>query len=196
MKRISLILSAAVLLLAHQEAFAQKVAVGTNIVEWAHLLTPNASVQYATGQHFSLEAAARYNCWSWRTGGTLSERRQNEIKARQQAYSLGVRWWPWNVYSGWWAAARLQYQEYDYGGLSFMKWLPNNEAGDAFGAVLLGGYALQLHKHWDLEFGLGIWGGRKTFTKYCCPYCGLIVDKGSKWFFQPDQAMISVVYIF
>jgi len=195
MNGIKVILTALLLSLT-TGAFAQKVAVSTNLIEWADFITPNASVQYAAGQHLSLEAAARYNCWSWRTGGTFEERQVNEIKSRQQAYSLGVRWWPWNVYSGWWVAARLQYQEYDYGGLSMMKWIPDNEAGDAFGAVLLAGYALQVHKHWDVEFGLGFWGGYKTYTVYSCPWCGRIVDKGAKTFVLPDQAMISLVYIF
>lgn len=178
------------------QARAQKYAVSTNIIEWADFLTPNASFQYATGQHISLEAAARYNCWSWRTGGTFEERQVNEKKARQQAYSLGVRWWPWNVYSGWWIAARLQYQEYDYGGLATFKWVPNNEAGDAFGAALLAGYSLQIHKHWDIEFGLGFWGGYKFYSAYALPYCGKLIDKGGKTFLLPDQAMISLVYVF
>lgn len=195
MKRYTILLVSLFLCFSFS-AHAQKYAVSTNALEWVDFLTPNASFQYGFSQHWSLEAAARYNCWSWRTGGTFEERQVNEIKARQQAYSLGFRWWPWNVYSGWWVASRIQYQEYDYGGLATFKWLPNNEAGDAFGASILAGYALQIHKHWDLEFGLGFWGGYKLYTAYACPYCGRIVDKGSKWFFQPDQAMISIVYVF
>lgn len=195
MKRY-LILLTAILLCSGFKSGAQVVSVGTNVLEWADFLTPNASVQYATGQHWSLEAAARYNCWSWRTAGTFEERQVNEKKARQQAYSLGVRWWPWNVYSGWWVAAHVQYQEYDYGGLASFKWLPNNEAGDAFGAALLAGYDLQIHKHWNLEFGLGFWGGYKFYSAYALPWNGRLLDKGSKFFFQPDQAMVSVIYVF
>lgn len=196
MKRFVILIIFSFPLFLSAGASAQKVAVSTNIIGWAGLLTPNASIQHATGQHISLEAAARYNCWSWKTEGTTEQRQTEEVKSRQQAYSLGVRWWPWNVYSGWWVAARLQYQEYDYGGLGKLPWIPDNEAGDAYGGVLLAGYALQLHRHWDLEFGLGLWGGYKTYTVYACPYCGKITDKGAKTFVLPDQAMISLTYIF
>lgn len=175
---------------------AQTVSLGTNVLEWVDFLTPNASLQLATGQHLSLEASARYNSWSWRTEGAYEQRQVNERKARQQAYSLGVRWWPWNVYSGWWVAARFQYQEYDYGGLSTFSWVPDNEAGDAFGAALLAGYDLQIHKHWNLEFGLGFWGGYKLYSRYALPWCGRLLERGGKTFFLPDQAMISVVYVF
>lgn len=195
MKRYWIIISA-ILLCTTFRANAQKVSLGTNVLEWTDFLTPNASLQLATGQHWSLEAAARYNRWSWRTAGTYEQRQVNERKARQQAYSFGARWWPWNVYSGWWIAARLQYQEYDYGGLSSFTWVPDNEAGDAFGAALLAGYDLQIHKHWNLEFGLGFWGGYKFFSRYALPWCGRLLERGERMFILPDQAMISVVYVF
>lgn len=194
MKRYILILMAA--LCCCLPARAQKFAVGTNAVDWMYFVTPNLSFQYGVSQHWSIEAAARVNAWSWRTGGDDAARQQDEIKARQQTYSLGARWWPWNVYSGWWVAARAQYQEYDNGGLKFLPWVPDNEAGDAFGAVIAAGYSLPVHKHWNIEFGLGAWGGYRKYVVYACPWCGKITDEGGKAFFLPDEAVISLIFTF
>lgn len=184
------------LLMLSLTGHAQKVAVGTNAVDWMYLVTPNMYAQYAVGQHWSLEAKAAVNAWSFNTDGTPEERSEQEVKARSQTYSAGVRWWPWNVYSGWWIGARAQYQEYDNGGLRAIPWLRKNEAGDAYGAALNAGYALQLSRHWDLDFGLGFWGGYKRYTVYRCPWCGKAEESGSKAFILPDQAMLSILYIF
>lgn len=194
MKR--LFITAVTALLCCLGAHAQKVAIQTNAIDWAFLLTPNIGLQYAVSQHFSIEAQAKVNAWSFRTSGTEEERMHNEIKSRQQAYALGARWWPWNVYSGWWVGAKIQFQQYDNGGLKALAWLPDNEAGNAYGGGLSAGYSLQLHKHWNMDFGLGLWGGYKTYTVYSCPWCGKTVDKGAKTFILPDQAMISLMYIF
>lgn len=175
---------------------AQKVSVSTNTVDWGYFLTPNAEMQYAVGQHWSLDAGARFNAWSWRTAGTFDQRQQGEMKARQQTYYAGGRWWPWNVYSGWWAGAKLQYSEYDNGGIGFLPWIPDNEAGNAFGMGLWGGYSHQLSPHWDLDMGLGVWGGWKKYTTYECPWCGRRKESGEKVFFLPSDAMISLMYIF
>lgn len=194
MKRyITIILT---LLLAGISAHAQKAAVGTNAVDWMYLVTPNMYAQFALGQHWSLEAKGAVNAWSFNTGGTEEERSEQEVKARRQSYALGARWWPWNVYSGWWVGAMAQYQEYDNGGLSSVPWQSLNEAGDAFGASISAGYSLQLSRHWNLDFGLGFWGGYKKYTVYRCPWCGKVEESGEKTFLVPDQAMISILYVF
>lgn len=175
---------------------AQKVAIETNLADWAMLATPNISLQYGVSRHFTVEAQAAVNAWSFRTGGSDGERMQREVKARQQRYALGVRWWPWNVYSGWWVGAKLQYQEYDNGGLKALAWLPDNESGDAVGAGIDAGYSLQVHRHWNLDFGLGLWGGYKKYTVYSCPWCGKTQAKGTKTFVMPSQAVIALTYVF
>lgn len=196
MKTRYIITCVIILFLGSFSARGQKVALETNFVDWAFMVTPNVSLQWGVSQHFSLEAQAGVNVWSFRTGGSEQDRMQGELKARQQRFALGFRWWPWNVFSGWWVAAKLQYQEYDNGGLKALVWLPDNEAGDAIGAGVSAGYALQIHKHWNLDFGLGLWGGYKKYTVYSCPWCGKTKDKGAKTFIMPDQATIALTYIF
>jgi len=190
-----LLLSAALLAGAALPARAQRVAAGTNVADWAQFGTANAEVHYGIARHWSAGVNGRVNAWSFRTGGTDEQRMERELKTRVQSYSAGARWWNWNVFSGWWVGLAGQWQEYDNGGVS-APWLNANEAGDAAGLALSGGYALQLSKHWDLDFGLGLWGGWKRYTVYACPWCGREVEGGEKVFLVPDRVMISLLYIF
>lgn len=85
-----------------------------------------------------------------------------------------------------------QYQEYNRGGILSQK----TEEGDAFGLSLGGGYSLMIHENLNLDFGLSLWGGQKTYVTYACPSCGKILDKGSKWFFLPNELRVAIQYIF
>ena len=77
---------------------AQKWSLGTNAVDWLWLGTMNASGSVAVDRHFSVNAEARVNPWTFN-----SDDPSKQMQDRRQTYSAGFRWWPWYVYSGWWA---------------------------------------------------------------------------------------------
>lgn len=166
---------------------AQDWSVSTNAMDYVSLGTLNAEVSMATGRHISINASARINPWTFHKGDP-SKQMQN----RQQTYAVGVRYWPWHIYSGWWMSGMTQYQEYNRGGIISA----TTEEGDAYGLSIGAGYSLMLHEHWNLDFGLSLWGGQKTFVTYACPSCGKITDKGAKWFFLPNDLRVSIAYIF
>ena len=166
---------------------AQNWSVSTNAMDYVSLGTLNAEVSMATGRHISINASARINPWTFHKGDP-SKQMQN----RQQTYAVGVRYWPWHIYSGWWMSGMAQYQEYNRGGIISA----TTEEGDAYGLSIGAGYSLMLHEHWNLDFGLSLWGGQKTFVTYACPSCGKITDKGAKWFFLPNDLRVSIAYIF
>lgn len=166
---------------------AQDWSVSTNAMDYVSLGTLNAEVSMATGRHISINASARINPWTFHKGDP-SKQMQN----RQQTYAVGVRYWPWHIYSGWWMSGMAQYQEYNRGGIISA----TTEEGDAYGLSIGAGYSLMLHEHWNLDFGLSLWGGQKTFVTYACPSCGKITEKGAKWFFLPNDLRVSIAYIF
>lgn len=166
---------------------AQDWSVSTNAMDYVNLGTMNAEASMATGRHISINASARINPWTFHKGDP-SKQMQN----RQQTYAVGVRYWPWHIYSGWWMSGMAQYQEYNRGGIISA----TTEEGDAYGLSIGAGYSLMLHEHWNLDFGLSLWGGQKTFVTYACPSCGKITDKGAKWFFMPNDLRVSIAYIF
>ena len=198
-KIIVIVLLAAVgRLLGGMPAAAQRFSVSTNMVEWANLGTINAEAGVAVAQHFSIHAGARYNNWTFRKGDPNDRfidpagDTEKQFENRKQAYTAGIRWWPWYVYSGWWGYVRGQYMEYNRGGLIRHQ----AEEGDAYGVGIGAGYTRMLHKNWNIEFGIGVWGGMKNYVEYRCTNCGSVVDSGKKTFILPDDVFVSLIYVF
>jgi hypothetical protein len=165
---------------------AQRFSLGTNVVDYAHYGTLNLEGMLSVGKQWTLGAGVKYNPFLYRA---LEE---VPLSARQRLFSLGTRFWPWHVYSGWWLGARGQWMEYNRGGI-FSR---STEEGEAVGAGLSAGYTRMLHRNWNIEFGLGVWGGTTRYTTYACPTCGTVTDGGKKAFILPDDLMVSLIYIF
>ena len=166
---------------------AQKVSVSTNVLGYAAFGTLNADVSYAVSRRWSVIAGVKYNPFTFREGDA-----GRQFQLRQQSYSAGARFWPWHTWSGWWFASRLRYQEYNMGGLAGR----DTQEGDRLGAGLYVGYTHMVTRHFNVDFGLGCWGGLDVYRKYSCPVCGMTVSQGRKGFVLPDDMMISLVYVF
>ena len=186
MKAVKLVIISLLSLAMAQTASAQKWAVAVNAADMVSLGTISAEGSVSVGQHATINVTAKANPW------TFNKDREEQFQNRQQTYSIGARWWPWNVYSGWWMAGRCQYQEYNRGGIRSSQ----TEEGDAYGLGLSGGYSLMLGQHVNLDFGIGLWGGRKIYTVYACPTCGKVVDEGRKWFVMPNDLILSFQWVF
>ncbi|MBP5374311.1 MAG: DUF3575 domain-containing protein [Bacteroidales bacterium] len=164
---------------------AQRWSLSTNALDYADFGTLNLEGGVAAGRHWSLTAVAKYNPFSF-------EGEKGTFQARQRLFGAGVRFWPWHVFSGWWAAARLQYQEYNRGGIREL----STDEGDRYGLGLSGGYSYMIHPHLNLDVGAGFWGGYDRYVRYSCPVCGLTESSGEKAFILPSDLMLSLVYVF
>lgn len=130
-----------------QTVEAQNVAISTNAVDWLNFGTANIGVGVDVSRHFSVEAGARYNPWSFiRKSSGLA------VMNRQTTAFVGVRFWPWYIFSGWWIAARCQYSDFSDTGI----WRYALNEGKALGASLSFGYTLMLSKHFFLMIYLHI----------------------------------------
>ncbi len=187
MKTVGNILLALMLaLVISWPAAAQRYSVGTDGIGWASLGTVNADASIAVGRHASLHAGAALNPWTY-----LRQEAERQMQARQLNVWGGARWWPWHVYSGWWAGLDFQYRVYNVGGI----WRRETEEADTYGGRLWGGYSMMLSEHWNLDIGVGAWGGWKQYTVYSCPTCGIMLEQGSKVFVLPD-ARLAIQLIF
>ena len=184
MKPYRIILSLCLVLLPLL-SHAQQFSLSTNAADWANLGTVNVEASVAVARHWSINIAGRYNPWTF---GKEGDRVQNRVRGA----SAGVRWWPWNVYSGWWVGTRAQWEEYNRGGIRS----PRTEEGDAYGAALSAGYSLMLHPNINIEFGAGFWGGWHRYRVYSCPTCGKIENEGSGAFILPSDLLVSIVLTF
>ena len=176
-----------VALLSGQLCMAQKFSVSTDVLGYADLCTFNVEGSYALSRHWSLVAGARYNPFTFRKGDP-----EKQFQNRQQSYSAGVRYWPWHVWSGWWFATKLRYQEYNTGGILSR----TTKEGDRLGGGIYGGYTHMLTPHLNIEFGVGLWGGYESETRYSCPLCGRLLTFEKGLFIRPDDISISLVYVF
>ena len=192
------ILAIIVFIFSQHTSYAQRFSVSSNAVDWAALATINAEGGVAVSRHISVHGGVRINPWVFRFGDP-EVRFENpdgddekQFQYKKQAYNVGIRYWPWYIYSGFWFGARGQYMEYDRGGV----FVHEREAGDAVGLGLSAGYTYMLHEHWNLDFGVGAWGGWKWYGTYRCTNCGRQIESGQKAFILPDFVSLSVMYIF
>lgn len=168
-------------------ASAQKVAIGTNLGDWASLGTGNLSVSVAVARNVTVGITGMYNPWNYAEG------KPEEFRLKNRGGSLEVRYWPWHVYSGWWVKAFGRVTEYNIAGI-----LPDHQAeqGLAAGGGLGVGYSLMLGDHFNVDFGLSGWGGSKDYTRFDCPKCGYPLEKGKKGFIGPDQLTVAFYVLF
>jgi hypothetical protein len=187
---VILLMLAAGAFLAPSKLGAQKYSAGVNAADLIYYGTLNAQVGVATGRHVSLEAKGRYNPWEFNHSNV-----ETEIHRKQRTVEFGARYWPWHVYSGWWLGGQARWQEYNRNGL-YVSREDLTEEGDAYGVGLSGGYAMMILPDLNVEFGFGMWAGKTWYRSYDCPTCGMPKQEGQKWFVLPNEAILSLVYIF
>lgn len=176
----------AMFLLSEVVSCARKFSISTNLLGYAEFGTLNLDASYAVSRRWNITAGVRYNPFTFRQGTS------EQFQYRQRSFSVGARLWPWHTWSGWWFAAKLRYQEYNYGGIISEQ----SEEGDRWGGGLYTGYTYMLAPWLNIEFGAGFWTGAGKFVKYSCPSCGVTEKMGNKFFFLPDDFVISLVYVF
>lgn len=189
-KIIVLAIVAAVAALSATHATAQKYSLGVNGADIVYYGTLNAEASIAVGRKATITAKGRYNPWEY--GHSKVE---TEVHRKQRTAEVGARFWPWHVYSGWWVGGQARWQEYNRNGM-FISREDLTEEGDAYGVGVSAGYTLMLRPSLNVEFGFGMWGGKTFYRSYDCPTCGMPVDEGEKFFFLPNEAILSLVYIF
>lgn len=177
------------------EALAQD-GIGTGGARFS--LATNA-VDYVAGGTFNLEGSVAVS----RRWTAVATGRWNPFVSRQQSYSAGARFWPWHVYSGWWVGAKMQYQEFNMpqGGNLATRFFRAADGqawneGDRYGVGISGGYSRMLGRHFNLDLGVGLWGGYTVWTAYSCRTCGRITDTGRGAFVLPSDIIVALSYVF
>lgn len=178
-------LSAAVGLLLGFGASAQNFALSTNVLDYINLGTINMEASYGIARQWTVSAGLKYNPFSYGSGN-------GEFADRQRSLDAGARYWPWHIYSGWWMAGKLKWQEYSTGGFTSTE----TSEGDRFGGSLGAGYTFMLNSHLNLDIGMGLWGGYDIYTAYACQHCGKVTDSGEKFFVLPNDILLTISYIF
>ena len=89
---------------------AQRFSVGSNMVDLLSLGTMEVEGSASVRRHASVHAGTEFNPWTYRAGDSSTQ-----LQQKQFSLWTGLRWWPWHVYSGWWAGADARYSVYNGG---------------------------------------------------------------------------------
>ena len=144
-----LIIIAIFALLAAPAAQAQKIAVKTNLLEWAALGTINAGAEVGLSKHLTFEADVLWNPWSY------SNQRSSEMWGVQGE----LRVWVCQKFYGHYFGFHGQYGSYDCG-----MWKYHYDGWLAGGGISYG-YALPIAKRWRVDFNLGFGYNRMHYDK-------------------------------
>ncbi len=177
--------AAAGLLLVCAGVRAQNFSIATNVLDYVEFGTMNLEASCGIARRWTVSAGIKYNPFSWGEG-------RNEKTNRQRTLEAGARFWPWHIYSGWWMAGKLKYQEYNRGGI----FSPQAAEGDRYGGSLSAGYTYMLNSHLNLDIGLGLWSGVDKYVVYECVRCGRTIGGGEKIFVLPSDILLTLSYIF
>ncbi len=156
-------------------------SVGTNLLNWVYFGTSNLELNASLNNRYSVFAGAKYNFLKFHTKGKV-----DVFNNHKTAYA-GIKWWPWFVNTGWWAGLKGQYSDFSTSGVI----TSSMREGVAVGVGLSGGYSFMLGRHFNLDLGVGVWGG--SYLKYTD------YEKDAKQqdtFFKIDNIAVSIIYIF
>ena len=127
---------------------------------WAAASEPNIGFEVPVGQHVTLganlglKAWPRWGFWDW-------DEKENDTHWRNFAVVPEIRWWPGNLYEGWFAGADFIYTHYNVGAVS----LPFGLYPDASNYRLQGSW-----------WAGGLFGG----YSYDCKHCGTSLGEDRK----------------
>ena len=176
---------AALLLLGVCKASGQNYSISTNAAEWLVLGTANIQASFPVSRHTGILAGAAFNPFTFGGG-------DNRKYFRRMEFSLGARYWPWFVNSGWFINGYADWAKYSYGGIFTRK----SYEGYAYGVKLGGGYALILDKGINLEMGWGTFMGIDSHTRYSCTKCGKSEGKTQRFIVSPTAVLFGISLIF
>lgn len=158
-----------------------QVSVGTNLLSWAYFGTANLESSISIGRHITAFAGGKYNSLVFNT------KAEKEIFHKQTTGYAGIKWWPWFVNSGWWIGLKGQYSDFSTAGILSSY----QEDGVAVGSGLSGGYSFMLGRHFNLDIGVGVWGGAYLdYSNYEKP------EEKRDMFIKFDNIQVSLIYFF
>jgi hypothetical protein len=157
----------------------RKFSLRTNLLYWA-VATPNLGIEWKPSSRTGILVNGAYSHWVWN-----SDSKQHRTWLVQPE----IRRYPGES-RRWFAGVEAHAGEFNF------KFGDTGYQGEAFGGGITGGYRLQLSKHLDMDFSLGL---GYTHLKYDTYYRSnnVMVRRESgvkKNLFAPTQAGVSIIW--
>lgn len=187
-KVLTLIILAGIL--ATSGAFAQKVAVKTNLLYWG-TTTPNLALEIGTGRKTTIDFVGTYNPWTF----------ADNAKLKHWTFSPEFRIWSCERFNrGFWGFHLLGGQ-YNVGNLDlplrvFSSLKDYRYEGWMAGAGISYGWQWYLGPHWNLEATFGFGYIYTKYDKFQCFKCGTPQSSGESHYWGPTKIGVTFVYLF
>ena len=192
-KKSLLSISAALLLslFGFGTASAQSVALKTNLLHWAVMATPNASLEVALAPRWTLDITGGLNLWTF----------PGNSKAIHWLAQPEARYWFCDIFNGHFIGLHLHGGQYNVGNVDIplgrlKAFKDDRYQGYYYGAGLSYGYQWVLSRHWNAEASIGAGYARIFYEKYPCASCGNKLGEGFYNYWGITRATLSLVYIF
>lgn len=164
----------------------QTLGIATNIIGYANFLTLNAEATYKIKDQLSIHAGVKYNPF------TFNKDEENQMQNRSSILQIGMRYWTWHTNSGWFAGGGAEFGYFNYGGIISKE----THEGWRAGVNITAGYSLMLSRHFNFEFGAGLFTGYRNSKRYACPRCGATLGNDKKIYVAPNNLLAQMVYLF
>lgn len=187
-----------VLMLIGIPVLAQKAGVKTNLLYDA-TSTMNLGVEFGLSRKWTLDISGNLNPW------TFSENR----KMKHWLVQPEARYWFCEKFSGHFLGIHAHGGQYNWGGM--LPWgfkdgkmfgsienehiMTNRYQGWLTGAGISYGYQWILGNRWSLEATIGVGYAYLSYDRYPCGTCGSKLGEGSKNYFGPTKAGITLIYM-
>jgi Protein of unknown function (DUF3575). len=163
-------------------------AIKTNLLYGA-TLTPNLGIEFGIGHKSTIDLSAGYNFYEPDNG------KQWQHWLVQPEY----RWWFCERFNGMFVGGHLLGGQFNFSGINFpfnvLSDLKNSRyEGEFYGLGGVFGYQWILSKRWSFEAAIGVGYVRVEYDKYGCNTCGPSLESGSKNYFGPTKASVSLLF--
>lgn len=181
MKRLLLkVFFVGMLILTCQDVAAQRVALRTNVIDWA-TLSPNLTLETRLNRRLTLGMGLVGNPFKVK----IADTRFNNFRFQPE-----LRYWFNRPMARHFMGFALLAANYD------LRHKASIAQGDIFAAGLTYGFALVLSRHWNVEFTAGIGLGKTRYFKYNEDETKPSSPNHSKWTPVPMNVGVSFSYIF
>ena len=169
------------------EAYAQKVAVKSNLLYDA-TATFNLGVEFGLARKWTLDV--NLNPWKFNDG----------MRLRHWGVQPEVRYWFCERFRRTFIGLHAHYADFNVG--NFPDWSfisenmkQNRYEGYLYGAGISVGHAWILKKRWGIEATIGLGYARIVYDKYPCAECGSRLKSDTRNYFGPTKVGISLIYL-
>lgn len=164
------------------------IALKTNFL-YAATLTPNLGLEFAVGKRSTIDVSAGYNFYEPDSGKMW----------KHWLVQPEYRWWFCERFNGAFIGGHLLGGQFNFAGIDFplnvfddLK--DNRYEGEFYGVGAVFGYQWILGRRWSLEMAIGAGYVRAEYDKYGCNTCGPALKSGSKNYFGPTKASVSLLF--